>query len=280
MDAEKTTNGLRSVAGEERARLASALRGALEAGMLSLRYQPLVRSGDGEVLGFEALLRWRDPELGEISPRRFVPIAAECGIMPAIGRWVVRTAAQQLADWQHNGVAAGLSLHVNLSASELTDPELPSYIAAELARAGLQPERFCFEVTEADLDAGGEIAAHTVEELAALGFNPVLDDFGVRSSVEILTRHPFVFAKLDRDLLIGPNPPPHWHRLLRGIGGLARALQITLIAEGVEGDQEMTRIAALGFAQAQGYAVGRPEPAESFGKTLTGKHGSWGTAHD
>ncbi len=133
---------------------------------------------------------------------------------------------------------------------------------------------------ETDLDAGGEIAAQTVGELAALGFSPALDDFGVRSSVEILTRHPFVFAKLDRDPLVGPNPPPHWHRLLRGIGGLARALQVTLIAEGVEGEQEMTRIAALGFAQAQDYALGRPETAGSVGETLAGKHRSWGTAHD
>jgi EAL domain-containing protein (putative c-di-GMP-specific phosphodiesterase class I) len=263
----------------ERLGLASALRGAVEGGRLSLRYQPLVRSGDGEVLGFEALLRWSDPDRGEISPGVFVPIAQEAGIMPEIGRWVVRTASQQLADWQRSGVASGLSLHVNFSLAELVDANLPGDVAAEISRAGLMPEQFCFEVTEDDLNAGGDVAALTVERLAAHGFNPVLDDFGLRSSVEILTRHPFVFAKIDRELLVGTDPPPHWHRLLRGIGGLARALGITLIAEGIEGEEDMTRIAALGFAHAQGFAFGRPETAANFGETLAGNRG-WGKVGD
>jgi EAL domain-containing protein (putative c-di-GMP-specific phosphodiesterase class I) len=254
----------------ERLGLASALRGAVEGGRLSLRYQPLVRSGDGEVLGFEALLRWSDPDRGEISPGVFVP---------EIGRWVVRTASQQLADWQRSGVASGLSLHVNFSLAELVDANLPGDVAAEISRAGLMPEQFCFEVTEDDLNAGGDVAALTVERLAAHGFNPVLDDFGLRSSVEILTRHPFVFAKIDRELLVGADPPPHWHRLLRGIGGLARALGITLIAEGIEGEEDMTRIAALGFAHAQGFAFGRPETAANFGETLAGNRG-WGKVGD
>lgn len=264
---------------QERLELAAALRNAVQGNKLSLRYQPLVRSGDGEVLGFEALLRWRDPDRGEISPGVFVPIAQEAGIMPQIGRWVVRTATQQLADWQRSGVAGGLSLHVNFSLAELVDPNLPGDVAAEVSRAGLLPDQFCFEATEDDLNAGGETAALTVERLAAHGFNPVLDDFGLRSSVEILTRHPFVFAKIDRELLVGTDPPPHWHRLLRGIGGLARALGITLIAEGIEGQEDMTRIAALGFAHAQGYAFGRPETAANFGEILAGGRG-WGKVWD
>lgn len=262
----------------ERAKLAAALETALDEGALSLRYQPLVRTGDLEVLGFEALLRWRDAERGEISPKVFIPIAQDTGIMPRIGRWVVRTATQQLAEWQRQGVASGLGLHINLSASELADPELPAYIAAEVARVALQPSQIRVEVNEGDLDRGGEAADAAVEELAGLGFQPALDDFGVDSSVGVLTRHPFVYAKLARDLLVDPNPPPHWHRLLRGIGGLARALGITLIAEGVEGKQDMARIAALGFAQAQGYALGRPETVSGFSGMLAGKSRPWDDA--
>lgn len=280
MITDRTAEGDRGAAAGERAQLAAALETALEEGALSLRYQPLVRTGDLEVLGFEALLRWRDTERGEISPRVFIPIAEETGIMPRIGRWVVRSATQQLAEWQRQGVASGLGLHINLSASELVDPELPAYIAAEVARVALQPSQIRVEVTESDLDTAGGAADAAVEELAALGFQPALDDFGIESSVGVLTRHPFVYAKLDRDLLVGPSPPPHWHRLLRGIGGLARALGIILIAERIEGKQDMARIAALGFAQAQGYALGRPETVSGFTGTLAGQRRSWDDSVD
>lgn len=260
-------NDATQAAEEADAGLLNDLRQAVSGEGLSLSYQPLVRSGDGEIIGFEALLRWnRDGD--EVSPGRFVPIAERAQLMPQIGRWVIATAARQVAEWQRVGLLLEHSLHVNLSGQELLDPALPGFVAKALTRAGLRPEQFCFEVTEADLRAGGSEAEQAVEAMVAAGYRPVLDDFGVSSTVEILTLFPFEYAKIDHGLLAGEHRPRHWARLLRGIGGLARSLNITLIVEGVENEEEMSRVAALGFAHAQGYAFGRPESAGEVGRSL------------
>lgn len=263
----------------EQDQILNELREALAQEGLGLCYQPVVRSGDGEILAFEALLRWRSPTRGQVSPGVFVPVAERNGLMPMIGRWVIRTGARQLAEWQRLGLVRDISLHVNLSLSELLDPDLPADAEAELQEAGLRPDQFCFEVTERDLDTGGEAADRGVERLVRRGFRPVLDDFGIDSSVEILTRHPFQFAKIDRRLLNGTDAPRHWSRLLRGIGGLARTLGITLVAENVEGQSEMAKIAALGFAHAQGYAFGRPETAGQVQNELS-SNGHWQETRD
>jgi diguanylate cyclase len=254
----------------EDVRLLAALREALDTDSLSLSYQPVVRSGDGRIIGFEALLRWHSLAHGQVSPARMLPLAERAGMMPEIGRWVIATATRQLAEWQRAGLAHDRSLHVNLSLPELLDPDLPTFVAAQVAATGLKPSQLCFEVTEEDLNLGGVPAERAMEAMVAAGFQPVLDDFGLHSSVEILTRHPFQFAKIAHDLVSEQTRPRHWARLLRGIGGLARSLHITLVIEGVEGEQEMARIAALGFAHAQGYAFGRPESADDFSRTLAG----------
>jgi diguanylate cyclase len=254
----------------EDVRLLAALREALADDALSLSYQPVVRSGDGRIIGFEALLRWHSVSHGQVSPGRLLPLAERAGMMPEIGRWVIATATRQLAEWQRAGLARDRSLHVNLSLSELLDPDLPTFIGAQLAATDLKPGQLCFEVTEEDLNRGGAAVERAMDAMVAAGFQPVLDDFGVHSSVEILTRYPFQFAKIAHDLVSEQSRPRHWARLLRGIGGLARSLHITLVIEGVEGEQEMARIAALGFAHAQGYAFGRPESADEFGRTLAG----------
>lgn len=251
--------------------LERGLREAVANEALTLSYQPLVRSGDGQVLGVEALLRWESQEFGKVSPGVFIPIAERAGLMVQIGRWVLRTAARQVAEWQSSGLVHNLSLHVNLSLQELQDPETPQIARNAIEAARLMPEQLCFEVTEKQLAAGGEQAARTVAGLVEHGYRLVLDDFGIGSSIEILTLFPFEFAKIDRALITTDQQPEHWRRLLRGIGGLARSLGITLIAEGVEGEQEMVRVAALGFAHAQGYAFGKPESAGELSKSFEGE---------
>ena len=254
-------------AGGEQA-LLEDMREAVSRGELNLFYQPVVRSADGEIVGFEALLRWDSPTHGSVSPLRFLPVAEGAQLMPQIGRWVIASAARQLAEWERTGLARGRGLHVNLTLQELLDPGLPGFALKTMGRAGLSPEQLCFEVTEQNLRAGDVQAEAAIEAMVASGFRPVLDDFGLNSSVEILTRYPFEFAKIDHALFYGERRPRHWARLLRGIGGLARSLSITLIVEGVEGQQDMARVAALGFAHAQGYAFGRPESAREVGRTL------------
>jgi EAL domain-containing protein (putative c-di-GMP-specific phosphodiesterase class I) len=251
--------------------LERGLREAVANEALTLSYQPLVRSGDGQVLGVEALLRWESQEFGKVSPGVFIPIAERTGLMVQIGRWVLRTAARQVAEWQSSGLVHNLSLHVNLSLQELQDPETPNVARKAIEAARLLPEQLCFEVTEKQLNAGGEQASRTLAGLVENGNRLVLDDFGIGSSIEILTLFPFEFAKIDRALITTDQQPEHWRRLLRGIGGLARSLGITLIAEGVEGEQEMVRVAALGFAHAQGYAFGKPESAGDLSKSFEGE---------
>lgn len=259
------------------AELLTDLREAVAGGQLDLCYQPLVRSGDGEIIGFEALLRWSSDRWGEVSPGRFLPVAEQAHLMPQIGRWVIATGTRQLSEWHRAGLIQDRCLHVNLSLQELLDPELSAFATRATQRSGMDPEQLCFEVTERDLRAGGRQAEEAVEGMVVAGFRPVLDNFGVNSSVEILTKHPFEFAKIDHRLVAGSGRPRHWARLLRGIGGLARSLNITLIVEGVEGEEEMARVAALGFSRAQGYAFGRPDTAGNLGRTLAGNR-SWTAA--
>ncbi len=253
--------------------LLTELREALANGGLTLCYQPLVRSADGELVGIEALLRWNNSSRGDVSPRRFIPVAESAGLMPEIGRWVIATAIREMAEWQRLGLFHDRTLHINLTLRELLDPQLVPVATQHVLEAGLQPEQLCFELTERELDAGAEPAEEATERIAAAGFRLVLDDFGVDSSVEILTRHPFQFAKIDHALLAGESRPRHWARLLRGIGGLARSLGIVLIVEGVEGEKEMGHVAALGFTHAQGYAFGRPDTGSNLRQGLGA--GAW-----
>ncbi|HKJ36702.1 MAG TPA: EAL domain-containing protein [Solirubrobacterales bacterium] len=255
--------------------LLDQLHSAVASETLGLCYQPIARSGDGEITGFEALLRWTTGER-QISPARFIPLAKQANLMPRIGRWVIATAARQVAEWHRAGLLLERHLHVNLSLPELLDPELPAFTTRALGRAGLQPDQFCFEVTERDLREGGGPAERAFEQLVAAGFHPVLDDFGVYSSVEVLTRYPFEFAKIHQSLLAEGERPRHWSRLVRGISGLARSLNITLIVEGVEDEQEMSRAAALGFGFAQGYALGRPDTPGNVGRSLADSRWSTG----
>lgn len=262
----------------EDAQLLADLREALVTDELDVCYQPVVRSGDGDVVGFEALLRWTSPERGQISPGQIIPLAERHGMMPEVGRWVISTATRQLAEWQRTGLFYDRTLHINLTLQELLDPGLTSFILATLESSGLSPRQLCFEVTEETLRAGGGPAERGFEELVGAGLRPVLDNFGTDSSVEILTRFPFAYAKIAHRLVAGETRPPHWARLLRGIGGLARSLNITLIVEGVESPEQMAQVAALGFAQAQGYAYGRPDTAGNVHRSLAGGGWSWNGA--
>ena len=255
--------------------LLADLREALSSDGLELSYQPIVRSGDGDVVGVEALLRWNDPVRGRVSPGQIIPLAERHGLMPEIGRWVIRTATRQLAEWQRDGLLYDRNLHVNLTLQELLDPDMPEFIIRAVSVAGLTPQQFCFEVTEACLQGGGGPAERGFHALVDAGFQPVLDNFGSHSSVEILTRFPFAYAKIAHRLVAGESRPPHWARLLRGIGGLAKSLNIKLIVEGVESPEQIAQVAALGFAQAQGYAYGRPDTAGNVHRSLTSAW-SWG----
>jgi EAL domain-containing protein (putative c-di-GMP-specific phosphodiesterase class I) len=251
--------------------LAAALRQALDDGALTVVYQPLVRSGDGTVLGVEALLRWEMPGRGAIPPSVFIPIAERFGLMVQIGRWVLRTACTQLASWNEAGLGRDLLVHVNLSGPELLDPDLLDTVWRTLSETRVNPSQLCLEVTEPMLRAGGppaETALHTLEDI---GVQLALDDFGTGSSIQALTRFQFDYAKVGRALIGGLDSPMHRGRLIRGLLGMSKALGTTLIAEGIEQGDEIDRIAALGIVKIQGYATGRPATGEEMERLLSGE---------
>lgn len=261
--------------------LAAALGRALGNDELTVVYQPLVRCGEGETVGVEALLRWERPGLGTVHPSDFIPVAERAGLMVGIGRWALRTACDQLASWHAEGLGRDLILHVNLSSAELHDRTLLDTVSRTLAETGVSPIHLCFEIQESMLRPG-EARADAVEAsadavlrgLEELGVQLCLHDFGTSSSIDAITRYQFDYAKVGRGLTGGVDSPHHRARLVRGLLGMARALGTTLIAEGVERGDELDRIAALGVVKVQGYATGRPATGADLGRALAAER-SW-----
>lgn len=260
---------------QEEVEIAAALRAALDGNRLSVVYQPLVRSGDGKILGVETLLRWQEPDRGSIPPSKFIPVAERFGLMREVGRWVLRTACRQLAAWHAAGLGRDLLIHVNLSGPELLDPDLLDTVWRTLAETGVKPGQLCLEVTESILRAGGPAAESALHALEDIGVHLVLDDFGTGSSIEALTRYQFDYAKVGRALIGGLDSPVHRARLIRGLLGMAKALGTTLIAEGIERGDEIDRIAALGMVTVQGYATGRPVDGDELTRVFSGER-AWG----
>ncbi len=254
--------------------LGTALGHAFSRDELNVVYQPLVRSGGGQAVGVEALLRWDRAGHESVPPSLFIPIAERAGLMEGIGRWAVRTACTQLAAWNARGVGRDLILHVNLSAAELHDPKLIGAITRTIADTGINPVQLCLEIPEAMLAAGGGRAEAVLHVLEGLGVQLCLSDFGQGASIDLLTRYQFDYAKIGRGLIGGLDSPLHRTRMIRGLLGMAKALGTTLIAERIERGDELDRIAAMGIVKVQGYATGRPVTGDEFERHLAGER-SW-----
>ncbi|WP_091069110.1 putative bifunctional diguanylate cyclase/phosphodiesterase [Klenkia brasiliensis] len=227
------------------------------AGELMLHYQPLVALPSRTVRGCEALVRWRHPERGLLSPDTFLPVAEAQGTAAAIDTWVLREACRSATTWPD----PDWTVSVNLGRSSMVCPDLAATVRATLAETGLPAARLHLEITEHDqlpADAG-VLALH---ELAADGVGLALDDFGTGyTSVAYLQRYPITVLKLDRSVT-GCDASP---ALLSGLVGLADALGTTVLAEGIETDEQCTRLARLGVDAGQGWLFGRPVPADRLG---------------
>lgn len=244
----------------ERFRLAAYLRRAVDLGELELHYQPVVDLRSGQVTGAEALVRWRHPELGLVSPAAFIPIAEQSGLIIPIGEWVLREACRQGAAWWQ----AGRPLHmaVNVSAVQLADPEFVATVEASLQEAGLPPGLLELELTERVVMSDVEESVSRMERLRQLGVTLAVDDFGTGySSLSYLPRLPLNTLKIDRsfvkDLYLG-SPT---YAVVRAIVSLAQSLDLDVLAEGVETEAELAVLRDLGCQLAQGYLFGRPLPA-------------------
>jgi diguanylate cyclase (GGDEF)-like protein/PAS domain S-box-containing protein len=250
----------------------AALRVAIDKGQLSLAYQPEVFLDDGRLAGAEALLRWRDGEGSELStPSEFVPVAEETGLIVPIGSWVLRQACLQLAEWRRAaGDRAPTSISVNISGRQLARLELPDLVEEALRDSGLGPESLCLEITESVLmeDIDGAVAA--LKSLKAIGVSLAVDDFGTGySSLAHLRRFPVDILKIDHSFILGLGRNPEDAAIVRAVLGLARTLELDVVAEGVERPDQVEELRALGCERAQGNLFSPALPESEFSSLLT-----------
>ena len=241
--------------GRRRAALAQALEGAAARGEFRLEFQPQVDSGGSRLCGFEALLRWRHPEHGEVAPAEFIAIAEGNGLMPAIGDWVLAEACRHAARWP-----AHVTVSINVSASQLAAPGLPARVAA--AAAGLRPQQLELEITESALIEDTEAAVATLRALRAMGFRTALDDFGTGySALGYLRRFAFDTLKIDRSFVRDLSHDGEAQVIVDTILAMSRALGMTTVAEGVESRVEAQMLRERGCQRLQGYLISQPLPA-------------------
>jgi diguanylate cyclase (GGDEF)-like protein len=243
----------------ERLDLTNGFRWALGRSEFFLEYQPIVSLVDQRLQGFEALVRWNHPHLGEVEPLRFIPIAEETGFIVPLGRWVLVEACEQLAAW---GEESGdtLTLSVNLSRRQLISPHLTDEVRTALALSGIDPRQLMLEVTESVLMEDPAKATQALFELRSLGIRIAVDDFGTGySSLSHLQRFPVDVLKIDKSF-IDPlaRRDEESMALVTAIVGLARTLGLDVIAEGIEHQSQLHHLVELGCLQGQGYLMARP----------------------
>ncbi|MGI8749409.1 MAG: EAL domain-containing protein [Thermoleophilaceae bacterium] len=259
---------LASVAGQ--LRIEEALRGAIERDEMSLVYQPVVSLQSGRVAALEALLRWEHPELGVISPAKFIPIAEDTGMVVSIGEWALRTACRHGARWaQAHPDRPPVPLLVNLSPRQVAHGRLVEAVAAALAESGLDPAQLGLEITEGVLMEEVRAPVDTLAALKGLGVRVVLDDFGTGySSLAYLKRFPIDVLKIDRSFVIGLGAEGHGAAIVSAIVALSGALGIDVIAEGVETADQLAHLRRLGATSAQGFLFSRPLEPEGIDSML------------
>jgi len=250
----------------ERLALQTGLRTAIHEGQLRLHYQPLVSLADRRIVGFEALVRWQHPDRGLLPPSEFLPLAEETSLIVPIGRWALEEALRQLVAWDAGGDdLPPLSMHVNLSARELAEPELVDVVGAALRTHGLSPQRLGLEVTETSLISDLDRSAGTLSALRSLGVGVALDDFGTGySSLSYLERFPVTMLKLDRSFVSAMGSGGK-QAIVSAVANMAAALRMPSLAEGIETDPELDRLRALGYTMGQGWLFGRPLPPDAAG---------------
>jgi len=245
----------------EKLDLETSLRAALASGDLELVYQPIVEIGSGRVHGLEALARWEHPERGEIPPEKFVPIAENTGQIGPLGDWVLETACRNLRAW--SALAPDdppLFLSVNVSPRQLADPFLADRISGLLELNGVAPERLVLEITEGALVADPAVGRETLESLKSIGVRLSVDDFGTGySSLESLRRLPVDMLKIDKGFA---DADPASARIVRAVVELARGLEMTVVAEGVEDGDYLATVRDLECDFGQGYFFSHPLPEE------------------
>ncbi|HEY2026112.1 MAG TPA: EAL domain-containing protein, partial [Gemmatimonadaceae bacterium] len=251
-----------------RLQLDGDLRRAIEQEQFCVYYQPIVRLATGTVVGAEALVRWRHPERGIVSPLSFVPFAEETGLIVPLGRWVLREACLQAQRWSTQSTDT-LSVTVNLSARQLRDAAIVDTVRAVLEESALPPGQLVLEITESVLIQHAQTTLETLCALKALGVMLAIDDFGTGySSLSYLHRFPIDVLKIDKAFVDPIGDESQRPALARAIASFAQSLQLKTVAEGVERANQAEALRALGCELGQGYFYCRPLPAEEFTEWL------------
>jgi diguanylate cyclase (GGDEF)-like protein/PAS domain S-box-containing protein len=236
------------------------LRRAIESRSLQVAYQPIVHVASGRIAGFEALCRWPDGRGGFHEPADFVPIAEETGLIVPLGAWVLRAACVQLAEWRRLPQGGGLTMGVNVSRRQLTDPGFEDLLADALGAAALEPAALRLEVSEIELSRDPDgLRSRLVHLFEAHGVRSHIDDFGTgASSLRLLHDFPGDAVKIHRGLVIGMGHDAGAFEIVKALAGLAHNLGLEVIAEGVERDEQLDHLARLGCEFAQGFHLAAP----------------------
>ena len=253
---------------EERLRMETELRGALERNEFLLHYQPKASLTSGEISGFEALLRWQHPERGLVPPLEFISILEDTGLIVPVGEWVVRTACEQLRRWRDEGVTAH-PIAVNLSARQFQQKDLGAVIGRVLKDTGADPLLLEFELTESLLMNDPEDAVRTLKQMKGYGVRLSVDDFGTGySSLAYLKRFPLDALKIDRAFVRDVTTDPNDATIALTIINLAHSLALKVVAEGVETEAQLNFLRAHGCDEMQGYFFAHPLPAADCTRML------------
>ena len=256
-----------NVAAQQRLTLENALRRALENREFELHYQPLYYLRDRSIAGFEALIRWNPPGRETVSPAQFIPTAEESGLIIPMGEWVLREALKQAKTWQVAG--RPLMISVNVSAKQLARSNFVERLRRQIHETGIDPAMLELEVTESVIIEGAGDARKALDQIAALGVGIAIDDFGTGySGLAYLKRLPIDTVKIDqsfvRDLTVDPDDAA----IVTAIVAMAKSLGVDTVAEGVETEEQLSHLAALGCHRAQGYLLAKPMSASAVNKLL------------
>jgi diguanylate cyclase (GGDEF)-like protein/PAS domain S-box-containing protein len=247
----------------ERRAIQRDLRSAVDRNEFRLHYQPLAKI-DGEVIGFEALVRWHHPQRGMVSPATFIPVAEESGLIIPVGEWVLREACREAAGWQRP-----LQIAVNLSPIQFRHGDLPGLVHSVLLETGLAPTRLELEITEGVLVEDFDRGLSILRRLKSLGVRIAMDDFGTGySSLSYLQSFPFDKIKIDQSFISNVRSNPQSAAIVRAVIGLAHGLDLPVLAEGVETKAQLDFLAAESCNEVQGYLMGRPYPILEYSELI------------
>jgi EAL domain-containing protein (putative c-di-GMP-specific phosphodiesterase class I) len=252
----------------ERLSMENSLRAALDRHQLHMDYQPQVDLATGRIVGVEALMRWDHPDLGTISPAKFIPLAEESGLIVPLGEWGLFEACRQARAWQQAGLPP-IPVAVNLSAIQFRQPKLPEIVAKALRETELAAQYLELELTESILMQQAEAGMASVQSLRGLGLRLSIDDFGTGySSLSYLRRFPIHRLKIDVSFMRDITTDAGAAAITSAIIAMGKSLKLRVLAEGVETQEQLALLQAQGCDEIQGYYFSRPLPAEELAKLL------------